>query len=69
MIDTVKKTMRMEKSPMSFLLNRLVNYTAGNIILPAEGEGRNAAYAASLGWKVSAFDTSDAGKIESPHSG
>lgn len=30
----------------------------GSILLPAEGEGRNAIYAASKGWQVDAFDLS-----------
>jgi hypothetical protein len=30
----------------------------GNVLLPGEGEGRNAAYAASQGWEVYAFDIS-----------
>jgi 2-polyprenyl-3-methyl-5-hydroxy-6-metoxy-1,4-benzoquinol methylase len=30
--------------------------------LPAEGEGRNAVYAAKLGWEVVAFDQSEAGE-------
>jgi len=30
--------------------------------LPAEGEGRNAIFAAKSGWSVSAFDISDEGK-------
>ncbi len=30
----------------------------GKILLPAEGEGRNAVYAAALGWEVYAFDFS-----------
>lgn len=30
----------------------------GSILLPAEGEGRNAVYAAQKGWDVSAFDYS-----------
>lgn len=34
----------------------------GKILLPAEGEGRNAVYAASKGWQVNAFDISEAGK-------
>ena len=34
----------------------------GKILLPAEGEGRNAVFAASIGWNVTAFDISDAGK-------
>ena len=34
----------------------------GTILFPAEGEGRNAVFAAQLGWKVSAFDISVEGK-------
>jgi SAM-dependent methyltransferase len=34
----------------------------GRILLPGEGEGRNAVYAARLGWDVFAFDQSDEGK-------
>lgn len=34
----------------------------GRILLPAEGEGRNAVYAARQGWKVDAFDISAAGR-------
>lgn len=30
----------------------------GRLLLPGEGEGRNAVYAAKLGWKVDAFDQS-----------
>lgn len=30
----------------------------GKLILPGEGEGRNAVYAAKLGWQVDAFDQS-----------
>ncbi len=30
----------------------------GRLLLPAEGEGRNAVFAASLGWEVHAFDSS-----------
>ncbi len=37
------------------------NFT-GNILLPAEGEGRNAVYAAKKGLDVSAFDISEEGK-------
>ncbi len=32
------------------------------LLLPAEGEGRNAVYAAKLGWDVTAFDISEKGK-------
>lgn len=31
---------------------------SGKLLLPAEGEGRNAVYAAGLGWSVFAFDQS-----------
>ena len=35
---------------------------SGKILLPAEGEGRNAVYAAKSGWDVFAFDISSEGK-------
>ena len=34
----------------------------GRLLLPGEGEGRNAVYAARQGWKVDAFDFSAAGR-------
>lgn len=34
----------------------------GKILFPGEGEGRNALYAASLGWKVTAIDQSETGQ-------
>lgn len=34
----------------------------GRLLLPGEGEGRNAVYAARLGWEVTAFDQSAEGK-------
>lgn len=34
----------------------------GKLLLPGEGEGRNAVYAARLGWEVTAFDQSAEGK-------
>ena len=34
----------------------------GRLLLPGEGEGRNAVYAARRGWKVDAFDSSAAGR-------
>lgn len=36
----------------------------GRILFVAEGEGRNAVYAASLGFQAVAFDISEAGKIK-----
>jgi cyclopropane fatty-acyl-phospholipid synthase-like methyltransferase len=35
----------------------------GRILLPAEGEGRNAVYAAKKGWEVDAFDFSKVAQI------
>lgn len=36
----------------------------GQVLFPGEGEGRNAVYAAKLGWKVVAFDYSNQGKVK-----
>lgn len=52
------------ESPNIFFAAQLNQLNAGTIILPCEGEGRNAVYSASLGWKVKAFDGSDAGKTK-----
>jgi len=48
--------------PNHFFKEELDNVKPGNILLPAEGEGRNAVYAAKLGWNVLAFDDSASGK-------
>jgi len=48
--------------PNEYFKEQLDKLTAGKILLPAEGEGRNAVYAASKGWQVTAFDWSVAGK-------
>ncbi|GAA0893448.1 class I SAM-dependent methyltransferase [Fulvivirga kasyanovii] len=50
------------KQPNSYLKEQLKKLAAGKILFAAEGEGRNAVYAARLGWKVSAFDISIEGK-------
>ena len=52
------------EKPNAFFAGQLDKMTAGNIILPCEGEGRNAVYAATLGWNAKAFDSSEAGKIK-----
>lgn len=36
----------------------------GKLLLPGEGEGRNAVHAAKMGWQVDAFDQSSAGKLK-----
>ncbi len=48
--------------PNSFLKEYLEKLPVGTILFPAEGEGRNAVFAAKLGWNVSAFDISVEGK-------
>lgn len=45
--------------PNSFFRKELGKLTAGKLLLPGEGEGRNAIYAAKQGWDVHAFDTSE----------
>jgi SAM-dependent methyltransferase len=48
--------------PNEYFRETISGLDPGKILLPAEGEGRNAVFAASIGWDVSAFDISDAGK-------
>lgn len=48
--------------PNNYLKEQLEKLNPGTIFFPAEGEGRNAVFAAKLGWKVSAFDISEEGK-------
>jgi protein-L-isoaspartate O-methyltransferase len=48
--------------PNNYLKKQLDKLDVGTILFPAEGEGRNAVYAAKLGWTVSAFDISVEGK-------
>jgi SAM-dependent methyltransferase len=48
--------------PNRFLREQLPLLTPGAILFPAEGEGRNAVFAAGLGWTVTAFDQSLEGK-------
>jgi SAM-dependent methyltransferase len=47
------------KEPNLFFREQLMRLEPGDLLLPAEGEGRNAVFAASLGWKVVAFDQSE----------
>lgn len=50
------------EQPNVYLREQLEKLKAGKILFPAEGEGRNAVFAARLGWTVSAFDISVEGK-------
>lgn len=52
------------ESPNEFLAETLNKLTPGKIILPCDGEGRNAVFAAKAGWDTYAFDISDAGKTK-----
>ena len=48
--------------PNLFFKEILDKLPVGKSLFPAEGEGRNAVYAASKGWQVDAFDQSREGK-------
>lgn len=48
--------------PNNYLKEQLEKLETGSILFPAEGEGRNAVFAATKGWNVSAFDISSEGK-------
>ena len=50
--------------PNQFFKEQLQNLEIGTLLLPAEGEGRNAVYAATQGWEVSAFDISEQGRVK-----
>lgn len=48
--------------PNQFLKQELAKLIPGKILFLGEGEGRNAVFAAALGWEVDAVDYSDAAK-------
>jgi cyclopropane fatty-acyl-phospholipid synthase-like methyltransferase len=50
--------------PNAFFKAYLDGLTPGKLLLPAEGEGRNAVYAAKHGWDVYAFDQSSEAKAK-----
>jgi Methyltransferase domain len=50
------------EKPNEYLMEQLQTLSAGTILFPADGEGRNSVFAAKLGWVVSAFDQSIEGK-------
>jgi len=49
-------------APNQYYKEQLDKLLPGKILFPAEGEGRNAVFAAKLGWQVTAFDPSIEGK-------
>ncbi len=50
------------EEPNQYLKAQLEKLPVGSILFPAEGEGRNAVFAAQLGWDVTAFDISQEGQ-------
>lgn len=48
--------------PNQFFAESIENLSPGKMLLPCEGEGRNAVYAASKGWNCIAFDASLEGR-------
>jgi Tellurite resistance protein TehB. len=46
-------------NPNYFFKELIDKMEPGKLLLPCEGEGRNALYAAKLGWQVDAFDFSE----------
>lgn len=50
------------KSPNVFFAREIQKVSPGKLLMPAEGEGRNAVFAAAKGWDVHAFDISLEGK-------
>ena len=51
--------------PNEYFKQEIQRLTPGKLLLPAEGQGRNAVYAAGLGWQVDCFDLSEVGKQRS----
>jgi 2-polyprenyl-3-methyl-5-hydroxy-6-metoxy-1,4-benzoquinol methylase len=52
------------EEPNHYLKEQLEKLAIGKVLFPAEGEGRNAVFAAKLGWTVSAFDISSEGQTK-----
>jgi len=50
--------------PNEWLVSCLAKLESGSLLLPAEGEGRNAVYASKFGWKVDAIDFSESAKAK-----
>jgi SAM-dependent methyltransferase len=50
------------EAPNVYFENSLKDLSPGKILLPCEGEGRQAVHAAAQGWEVLAFDQSSTGR-------
>ena len=59
-----QEAMAYGESPNVFFKEQLNSLAPGRILLPADGEGRNAVYAAKLGWEVWAYDWSEVARAK-----
>lgn len=50
------------EEPNVWFAEQIKQLSPGRLLLPCEGEGRQAVYAAALGWEVEAFDQSESGR-------
>lgn len=50
------------EEPNNYFKEQLAKLEIGKILFPAEGEGRNAVFAAKMGWTAAAFDISNEGQ-------
>lgn len=50
--------------PNVFLKDQLAKLSPGRLLMLGEGEGRNAVYAAKMGWRVDAVDFSDQARLK-----
>lgn len=50
------------EEPNAYFAQKLATIPKGKLLLPGDGEGRNAVYSALQGWEVHAFDLSEIGK-------
>src|SRR5699024_9607423 len=50
------------EAPNQYLKEKLDELPVGKILFPADGEGRNGVYAATLGWDTFSFDSSMEGR-------
>lgn len=51
-------------SPNRFFSDSILRIPPGRMLLPGEGEGRNAVYASLKGWEVDAYDQSHNGAVK-----
>jgi hypothetical protein len=50
------------EEPNIFFQKHISQLPPGKLLMPADGEGRNGVYAATLGWDVTSFDLSEEGR-------